>query len=282
MSDQECYSRSEPSLSAAWARAFLSFMDRQDRQFTPFLVSIAAGPNGNPVENEDLRDALNACLDEIGQLPVAKVAKTIFPHEIWTRRCQGDREKLYAYYLEHLPDFVEMNQEANRYGVYFARLIAFGVDPKTGDRVAHLQSPQLPADGNQLEFIISALKPGAQRMALQAAIYDPVRDQTAARRHFPCLQQLSFVPDYASGTLSLNAFYALQSFFVKAYGNWLGLLRLGAFVAGQTGLRFDRLNCFAGIQQMRSGCRPKQGELLDRLLDLSRTCVGEMAVGVRE
>ena len=65
---------------------------------------------------------------------------------------------------------------------------------------------------------------------------------------------------------------------MKAYGNWLGLLRLGAFVASQTDLRFERLNCFAGIQQMRSGCRPKQGDLLDRLIDLARGCLNESTV----
>jgi hypothetical protein len=157
----------------------------------------------------------------------------------------------------------------------------FGLDPKTGDKVKHLAGVELPADGNQLEFIIDACKPGAQSMALQAVIFDPVRDQVTERRGFPCLQHVSFVRDNDRGTLSLNAFYALQSFFVKAYGNWLGLLRLGEFVASQTELRFERLNCFAGVQKMRSGSRPKPGDLLDRLLDLAQDCVGGGTVGAR-
>ena len=85
MSEHEFYSRPEPSLAPAWARAFLQFMDKPDRTFAPFMVSIAAGPDGNPVEDEDLRDALDACLVEIEQQNVEVVAKTIFPAAIWRR-----------------------------------------------------------------------------------------------------------------------------------------------------------------------------------------------------
>lgn len=67
--------------------------------------------------------------------------------------------------------------------------------------------------------------------------------------------------------MGLNAFYATQQLFVKAYGNWLGLWRLGAFVAHEAGLRFDRLTCFAGIEKMDSDKRPRPGDPLDRLRD---------------
>jgi hypothetical protein len=276
MSEQEYYSRCEGSLSEAWARAFLLFMDRQDRKLAPFMVSIATDEDGDPIEDNDLRDALDACLDEMGQQSVEVVAKTIFPTAIW-RRAKGDRKKFYEYYREYLPDYVAMAPNKNSHGLYFARLIGFGLDPKTGNQEEHLPASKLPEGGNQLEFIIQACKPGAQSMALQAVIFDPVRDQVKERRGFPCLQHVTFVRDNDRGTLSINAFYALQSFFVKAYGNWLGLLRLGAFVASQTNLRFERLTCFAGIQQMRSGCRPKSGELLDRLVDMAQNCVGQAA-----
>jgi hypothetical protein len=98
----------------------------------------------------------------------------------------------------------------------------------------------------------------------QAAIYDPVRDQdAAAQKAFPCLQHVTFVPDFRGGTLALNAFYATQQLFVKAYGNWLGLARLGMFVASQVDLRFAAMNCFAGIEKM--DMRPKSGRQLERL-----------------
>jgi len=273
MSDSEMYSKSEPSLAAAWSRAFLTISRSAGRELSPFLVSIAADPDGQPAENEDLRHALDACLEQAGQQPVETVAKTIFPQAMW-RRAKGDRHKLYKNYLEFLPDFVSMAPQQNSQGLYFARLIGYATDPKTGTQEAHL-SGRLKEGGNQLEFIINACKPHAMRMALQASIYDPVRDQTEARQHFPCLQHVAFVPDFTGKTLSLNAFYAMQLLFVKAYGNWLGLMRLGAFVASQTNLRFERLNCFAGIQKMTANTRPRSGEQHDRLTDLARACIGE-------
>jgi hypothetical protein len=105
-------------------------------------------------------------------------------------------------------------------------------------------------------------------------VFDPVRDHTgAARQPFPCLQHISLVPDARSGTLCLNAFYATQQLFVKAYGNWLGLARLGSFLAHEMGLQFDRLACFAGIEKMDQDQRPCSGDLLHRLKDLARETV---------
>jgi hypothetical protein len=242
------------------------------RELSPFLVSIAADSNGKPVEDEDLRHALDACVEEIGKQSIETVAKTIFPQGMWNR-ATGDRAKLYKGYLEYLPDFVSMDH-LNDQGLYFARLIGYGTDHKNGEQLEYLKG-RLEEGGNQLEFIIKACVPGAMRMALQASIYDPVRDQTAARQHFPCLQHVAFVPDFTQKTLSLNAFYAMQLLFVKAYGNWLGLMRLGTFVGGQVGLRFDRLNCFTGIQKMTATSRPRNGVLLDRLKDLAEANAGE-------
>jgi hypothetical protein len=274
MSEPQMYTSTETSLTTAWARAFLAMSESPGRELCPFLVNITAGPDGLPVEDADLRRAVDACLEESGNDPVDKVAKSIFPHVLW-RRAKGVRRKLYDNYLQNLPDYVAMEPSKNCHGLYFARLIGYGIDHKTGEELTYLKD-KLKQDGNQLEFIINACKPKAQRMALQASIYDPVRDQIEARRHFPCLQHVTFVPDFVRGTLTLNAFYALQLLFVKAYGNWLGLFRLGAFVASQTEprLRFERLNCYAGVQKMTVESRPQAGALLDRMTELAQVCLG--------
>lgn len=44
---------------------------------------------------------------------------------------------------------------------------------------------------------------------------------------------------------------------MKAYGNWLGLCRLGAFIAEQSGLKLTRFTCFANVQKMDKS--PKAG-----------------------
>ena len=298
MSEPQPYSERESGLAVAWSRAFLAMSRPPERELSPFLVSIAAGPDGLPVEDEQLRAAIDACLEENWRFRhetpekvdrqkgrrvspesqpvlIETVAKTIFPHAMW-RRANGDRHRLYKDYLTSLPDFVSMAPHQNSGGLYFARMIGYGVNPKTGAKERHL-GEQLEYEPNQLEFVINACKPGVQRMALQVSIYDPVRDQTDARQHFPCLQHVTFVPDFARGTLAVNAFYALQLLYVKAYGNWLGLMRLGAFVASQTKLRFERLNSFAGIQKMTSDSRPRPGSLLDQLTEIARSRAGEPA-----
>ena len=84
----------------------------------------------------------------------------------------------------------------------------------------------------------------------QASIFDPARDQiTSAQLGFPCLQHISFVP-HKKGTLTLNAFYATQQIFEKAYGNYLGLCRLGEFMAHEMGLTFEQMNCFIGVAKI--------------------------------
>lgn len=274
MSEPLMYAQEEMDLSVAWSRAFLTMSQPPERELAPFLVSISMGTDGQPTESAELRQALDACLEESKHQVVDRVAKSIFPHPLW-RRAKGDRQKLYADYLENLPDYVAMEPTKNRLGLYFGRLIGYGVDHKTGEELPYLKS-KLKENGNQIEFIIKECKPGAQRMALQASIFDPVRDQTDARRPFPCLQHIAFVPDFNRKTLTLNAFYAMQLLFVKAYGNWLGLCRLGEFVASQTEprLRFVRLNCYAGIQKMNAESRPDDGPQLTQLTRLARKCVG--------
>jgi hypothetical protein len=48
----------------------------------------------------------------------------------------------------------------------------------------------------------------------------------------------------------MNAFYAKQCLFQKAYGNYLGLCRLALFMADQMSLNLDRVNCFVGLEEL--------------------------------
>ncbi len=274
MSDAMYYSQEEPNLSVAWARAFSVISAKYGRELSPFLVSITGFKNGMVVEDEYLRHVLDASLDESGHQSVETVSNTIFPESLW-RRSGRNRTKLFEQYLENLPDYVAMEPRKNRCGLYFARLIAFDLDPATGDRLPHMPVDLDQHKSNQLEFIIKKWQDGLRlRSLFQACVFDPVRDHTgAARQLFPCLQHISLVPDASSGTLGLNAFYATQQLFVKAYGNWLGLARLGSFLAHEMGLRFDRLTCFAGIEKMDSDQRPRSGNQLHHLKDLARASV---------
>ena len=84
---------------------------------------------------------------------------------------------------------------------------------------------------------------------LQATTFDPGRDHDAtAQLGFPCLQQVSFEPTGAG--LVVNAFYATQQIFDKAYGNYLGLAQLGTFMAHEMDMPLARLNVMVGIAKL--------------------------------
>jgi hypothetical protein len=149
---------------------------------------------------------------------------------------RGDRARLFARYRATFPRWQAMNRKANGRGLYFERLTMYG---------------RGPCDGNQLEWILKQFnsRTGVRRSMLQATTFDPERDHVAsAQLGFPCLQQVSFEPTNAG--LVTNAFYATQQIFDKAYGNYLGLAQLGAFMAHEMHMPLARLNVMVGIAKL--------------------------------
>lgn len=225
----------EKNLSHAWAKAFLHIVDNPGKEISPLVVSITGFSHGIPNENQEIRQSLDKCLADLGDQEIHTVANTIFPDSLW-KHSKNQRLELFKRYLKILPRIKAKEPNKNRRGIYFERLIAFGSGPN---------------DGNQLEYIISMYKArrGVRRSMFQASIFDPGRDHVgSAQLPFPCLQHVSFVPQ--EKMLTLNAFYATQQIFNKAYGNYLGLCRLGNFMAHETGLTFSRMNCFIGVAKL--------------------------------
>jgi thymidylate synthase len=103
---------------------------------------------------------------------------------------------------------------------------------------------------NQLDDVLTSFlsRDGVRRSVLQVAVFNPRTDHVGSGpRGFPCLQHVSFAP-LADG-LSVNAFYASQYAIGRAYGNYLGICRLGRFVAHELGVGLARVTIFAGILQ---------------------------------
>ncbi len=269
----------QPNLSLAWAEAFLAVRAASGHRLAPLTVSFTGFPDDDVAEEPDVRVALDAALAGADMQKIQTVANTIFPQRLW-RAAKGDRPAFYANYRENLPEYVSMEPHKNRRGLYFGRLIAFALDHKTGERLAHIPAEITPADGNQIEFIIEHCKPGKRISMFQASVFDAARDHTpAAQLGFPCLQHLTFVPNFADHVLSLNAFYATQQLFEKGYGNYLGLARLGLFVASQVGLALDRVTCFVGVEKMES--KPAEGVLLNAVTAACERALGVAAGGRR-
>jgi hypothetical protein len=224
------------NLSRAWSRLILGILGGAGTEVSPLVLSLSGfDEQGNVAEDPGLRHALDELLKRKGRLSVEDVAFTIFPQRLW-QMCRGNRARLFALYRATFPRWQAMNRKANGRGLYFERMVMYG---------------RGPCDGNQLEWILSqyGARSGVRRSMLQATTFDPGRDHVAsAQLGFPCLQQVSFEPTAAG--LVVNAFYATQQVFDKAYGNYLGLARLGAFMAREMDMPLARLNVMIGVAKL--------------------------------
>jgi hypothetical protein len=225
------------NLSLGWARV----LDRLARPgvdaISPLSLSITGFDNdGRAIEVPPIRKAIDTLLAAKGKRDVENVAWTIFPERYWLL-AEGDRGAFFEMFREAFPRIQDFNAQNNRRGSYFQRM----VDYEGGDE-----------GFNQLGWILDEYdrNPSGRRSKWQATTFDPRRDMlTTAQLEFPCLQQVSFTFSGDDG-LVVNAFYATQQIVHKGYGNYLGLARLGAFMASQMRRRLERLNVFVGIAKM--------------------------------
>jgi len=228
---------SETDLSRAWASVFLRIIDGRGKEVSPLVLSLNGfDDEGRLPEKMPVRRALDQVLKQKREMSVEDVAFTIFPERLW-QIAGRDRACLFELYRGVYPRYVAMNRRANGRGLYFQRLTMFGEN--------------VPCNGNQLEWILSqySSRSGIRDSMFQAAVFDPARDHIPdARVGFPCLQHVSFVP--TGDGLVVNAFYATQYVFDKAYGNYLGLAQLGAFMAREMAMQIARLNITVGVAKL--------------------------------
>lgn len=224
------------SISEAYSRTLLHILEHPGNEIAPLVLTIDGFGEGYDVpEDPRVRTTLDALLGSKKKRDVEDVAHTIFPQRFWTM-AQGDRAKLFEFYKMAFPFYRAQNPKANGKGLYFERLMMYG---------------RGPCDGNQLEWILSQYesRPGVRRSMWQATTFDPARDHSAtAQLGFPCLQHVSFVPTKAG--LVANAFYATQQLFDKAYGNYLGLAQLAAFMSHEMDIPLARLNVTIGVAKL--------------------------------
>lgn len=223
-----------PGVTLAWGRALKMIAHPGRKEIAPLTVAIT-GNNPKQVLSEDavIRKALDELLKANDKPSVHTVANTIFPRSLWNP--DRPRQALFDRY-QRIVGRVRHAASQNRHGVYFERMIANG--PGGAE--------------NQLDFGLEIYggRDGVRRSVLQVGVFDPRQDHSAAAlRGFPCLQHLSFVPDDQK-CLSVNAFYATQYMFSRAYGNYLGLCHLGHFVAHELNLNLTRVTCHVGLAQL--------------------------------
>ena len=145
---------SERNLSVAWGKAFLAVYDAVE--VAPLVVVIDDYPGGEPIEVASIREALDEELKAQGQGSCHTVASTMFPKSMWNP--EASRGELFDRYLTIYPHLRKMHK-ANRNGMYFQRLIAFGSDNNGAGGF------------NQLDHVLTTWEGGNhRRTALQAAL----------------------------------------------------------------------------------------------------------------
>ncbi len=228
------------SIAEAWQGAVALLLAAPDAQRPVLSVSVCSENWERLHDSQTEHAALNSFLLAKGLKAVSTTANTIFPSSLWNR--DRPRDELYQRYMRILPRL--RRRPANQYGLYFERMIAYGLRGPGTEDVAI----------NQLEKVIQFFLSGnRRRSALQLAILDPSKDLTnQPLRGFPCLQQVSLCAEGPNGW-SVTGYYATQDIIARGYGNYVGLARLGDFVATAVGRRLTRVNCVAGVALLGQG-----------------------------
>jgi hypothetical protein len=218
----------EGCVSTAWLKAIRLANTCPRKEVSNLVVNIEGFAEMGNLEDWAVRSALDQALEANNNFPVSTVASTIFPASLWRRNLP--RSALFDRYIKLWPRINKIRQ--NRRGTYFQRLIGY---PEPSE-----------SSFNQLEFVISAYRNGTRRRsALQCGILAPHLDLNATPfQGFPCMQQVAFIPEGKNG-LRISALYPMHYLWARAYGNYLGLIHLGQFMATEMGLELKALTCIA-------------------------------------
>ncbi len=230
------------NLSYVWARVFLRLMSRGVGDACPLVATITGfADDGVAEENAAIRKALDDSLTTLNTgLDCHQVANTIFPASQWNR--DRRRQELFNRFRKSWPRVRDHRDShghrPNKDGTYFQRLCAFGLD-----------NDSEPI--NQLDHILNAWDAGLKRRsAFQAVVFDPRTDHKRnPYLKFPCLHQVAFTP-VDGESLHVTAFYGMQYMKRRAYGNYVGLCRLGRFMAHEMGLQLARVTCVASAAKL--------------------------------
>jgi hypothetical protein len=176
---------------------------------------------------------------------IAGVANTIFPQSLLDRH---GSEGLYAAYNGVLPRIKKMTHD---WGRYFERMTAW---KKVKGREITIMNPLDDLVRFMREQIASER---TYRNAYEMTIYDPARDAGKVSNR-QCLNFLSFKLT-RDNVLLLTVMYRNHAYVARGLGNFLGLGRLQAFVAAESGAKLGSLTCISTHAEIDAGRKNHDG-----------------------
>lgn len=178
--------------------------------------------------------------------PIETVASTLFPAALAAQA--GDHAGLVARYRAAYPRL--KRYPGNAHGTYFGRLVAYpGAKRSEIDQVGKIISRlrKQAAGRGPMTAAYEANLAHPDDVPAEALVHAADRDNLY--RGFPCLNHCSFQLD-RDGRVHGVALYRSQYMFERAYGNYLGLGRLLAYIADQAGLSPGTLTVLAGYAHL--------------------------------
>lgn len=233
------------NISKVWGQIFLHCVSSSVDYISPLTAEIWVRERelfSQSVIDENIHKQLNETYTDLEvRNSIESVASTIFPESLLNQDTkQRNRNDFYKRFMDIWPRV--KGCPPNRNGHYFHRMIAYQKN----------LSADKSEEFNQIEHVIQTYNGGNHRKsALQISVMDPRQDHSNEPiRGFPCLQHVNLIPHPSKGELDIVGYYANQYVFLKAYGNYLGLYRLGKFMAGEMGLSLSRVVCIAASAKL--------------------------------
>jgi thymidylate synthase len=234
----------QPTNAQAWLAAAAAVQDAGGEGYN-VVIDIAdplavAGPD-------------EAILGEVDQFlrahhvnTLAGVANTIFPRSLLDRH--GSKGLYTAYNDKVLPRVKQMTHD---WGRYFERMTAW--KKVKGKDVTII---------NPLDDLIGFMRAQIEsdrtyRNAYEMTIYDPARDAGKVSNR-QCLSFLSFKLT-RDNELLLTVMYRNHAYVARGLGNFLGLGRLQAFVAAESGATLGSLTCISTHAEIDAGKKTQNG-----------------------
>lgn len=235
-----------PDVSTAWLAAAGHLLPQRKAIHT--VVRIA-----DPVaEITAVREAVDALLADQNLQAVETVANTIFPRAVAAG--SRDHAELVERYARMGP--VLRRFPKNRLGTYFGRLTQYptqrGPFDQIGAVIERIGTERGTGRARQARYE-ATLATDDEFYSTSTPTYVPGRDN--GPMGFPCLSHCSFQLDN-DGRVHLLATYRSQFLVQRGYGNYLGLGRLLAYVAQQTGLTTGQLTVVAGLAHLENPILP--------------------------
>lgn len=205
--------------------------------------------------------------------PVSTVANTLFPEALYRGEPGPEtRQRLYRLHERSM----RVQRRLREKETYFNRFVNWpGNDPFNQlEHVISRLSAQLAAADRKgplsSAYELGSSIPDDVTAAGDLRIYAPGIDTKAIS--FPCLSHVSFT--LVHGKIHLAALYRNQDFISRAYGNYVGLTRIGSFIAREVGCELGEILCVASHADVGLGQYTK-GRVQDLLEHCRAAATGE-------